>query len=139
MAAGEQLRKRRSGRWHTIYSLISTAIEELALAALLLWVMPAFGVQVPVWGVVAVLACFTVYACVMYRIGHPTVLYGDVTGPEAIVGSIGTVETIQPEIFIKVQGELWKASCPDGELKVGEEVTVTDIEGLSLTVSRKHA
>ena len=133
------MRKRRSGRWHTIYSLISTVIEEIALAALLLWLLPAFGVQVPLWAVAAVLACFTVYAYIMYRIGHPTVLYGGVTGPESMVGSMGTVETVeQTEVYVRVQGELWKACCPGGGLKVGDEVTVTaiDVNNLSLTVSK---
>jgi len=132
------LRKRRSGRWHTIYSLISTIIEEIAIAVLLLWILPAFGVKVPPWVVAAVLACFAVYCYIMYRVGHPTVLYGGVTGPDAIVGSTGTVETIdQPEIYVRVQGELWKASCPGSELKAGDEVIVTAIDGLSLTVGKR--
>lgn len=133
------MKKRKSGRWHTIYSLITSSIEELAIAALLLWLLPALGVQVPQWLSVTVLAGFPVFCYIMYRIGHPTVLYGDVTGPEALVGSTGTVETVFPEAFVMVQGELWKASCTDGKLKVGEEVTVTAVDGLSLTVSRKRA
>jgi len=133
------LRKRRSGRWHTIYSLISTIIEEIGIAALLLWILPMFGVQVPPWIVAAVLACFAVYSYIMYRVGHPTVLYGGVTGLDSMVGSAGTVETVQQqEIYVRVQGELWKASCPDGELQVGDEVIVTAIDGLSLTVKKKY-
>ena len=131
------MRKRRSGRWHTIYSIISSAIEEIAIAALLLWILPIFGVQVPSWAVVAILICFAVFCYIMYRIGHPTVLYGGVTGADSIVGSTGTVESVLPEIFVRVQGELWKASCPGGGLNVGEEVTVTAIDGLSLSVSKK--
>ena len=133
------MRKRRSGRWHTIYSLISTIIEEIGIAALLLWILPMFGVQVPPWIVAAVLACFAVYSYIMYRVGHPTVLYGGVTGLDSMVGSAGTVETVQQqEIYVRVQGELWKASCPDGELQVGDEVIVTAIDGLSLTVKKKY-
>ena len=132
------MRKRRSGRWHTIYSLISTIIEEIAIAALLLWILPAFGVKVPTWVVAAVLACFAVFAYIMYRVGHPTVLYGGVTGPDTIVGSTGTVETImQTEVYVRVQGELWKASCPGSELKAGDEVIVTAIDGLLLTVGKR--
>jgi len=132
------LRKRRSGRWHTIYSLISTIIEEIAIAVLLLWILPAFGVKVPPWVVAAVMACFAVYCYIMYRVGHPTVLYGGVTGPDAIVGSSGIVETImQTEVYVRVQGELWKASCPGSEPKAGDEVIVTAIDGLSLTVRKR--
>lgn len=133
------MKKRRSGRWHTIYSLISSFIQELAIAALLLWLLPDLGVQVPPWLTIAVLALFPIYCYIMYRIGHPTVLYGDVTGADSIVGSMGTVESVMPEAFVRVQGELWKASCPDGEMKVGDEVIITAIDGLSLTVRRKRA
>ena len=132
------MRKRRSGRWHTIYSIIITLLEEVAIAALLLWVLPAFGVKVPPWVVVAVLACFAVYGYIMYRVGHPMVLYGGVTGPDAIVGSTGIVETdLPPDVYVRVQGELWKASCPGYKLQEGDEVIVTAIDGLSLTVSKK--
>jgi len=132
------VRKRRSGRWHTIYSLVSSVIQEIAIAALLLWVLPAFGVKVPAWVVAAVLACYAVYCYIMYRVGHPTVLYEGVTGPDAIIGSTGAVETImQNEVWVRIEGELWKASCPDSELKAGDEVTVTAIEGLSLTVRKR--
>lgn len=133
------MRKRKSGRWHTIYSLITSSIEELAIAALLLWLLPALGVQVPPWLTITVLAMFPVFCYIMYRIGHPTVLYRDVTGADSIIGSTATVESAQPEVFVRVQGELWKAYCPDGKLKEGEEVTVTAIDRLSLTVSRKQA
>lgn len=131
------MRKRRSGRWHTIYSLVSSTIQEIAIAALLLWILPAFGVKAPPWVVAAVLACYAVYAYIMYRVGHPTVLYEGVTGPDSIVGSTGMVETVLPEVFVRVQGELWKAYCPDSELKTGDEVIVTAIDGLSLTVRKK--
>jgi len=132
------VRKRRSGRWHTIYSIVSSTIQEIAIAALLLWVLPAFGVKVPAWVVAAVLACYAVYCYIMYRVGHPTVLYEGVTGPDSIIGSTGAVETImQNEVWVRIEGELWKASCPDSEPKAGDEVTVTAIDGLSLTVRKR--
>jgi len=132
------LSKRRSGRWHTIYSLISSLIQELAIAALLLWLLPLMSVQVPPWLTVTVLALYPLYCYVMYRIGHPTVLYGGVTGADSIVGSTGTVESVAPELFVRVQGELWKAYSPDAELKRGEEVTITAVDGLTLTVIRQR-
>jgi len=110
-----------------------------AIAALLLWVLPAFGINVPPWLTAAVLACFAVFSYIMYRVGHPTVLYPSVTDPDALVGNTGMVETVLPEVLIRVQGELWKAYCPGSEMKVGDEVTVTavDVNDLSLTVRMK--
>lgn len=134
------MRKRRSGRWHTIYSLISSAIQEIAIAALLLWILPAFGVKVPPWVVAVVLAGYAVYCYIMYRVGHPTVLRESVTDPDSIVGSTGTVESVvENEVYVRVQGELWKSSCPDCPPKDGDEVIVTavDVNDLSLTVRKK--
>jgi len=48
------------------------------------------------------------------------------------------VETVtQDEVWVRVEGELWKSSCPGCRLKQGDEVTVTAIDGLSLTVKKK--
>jgi membrane protein implicated in regulation of membrane protease activity len=78
-----------------------------------------------------------VYCYIMYRVGHPTVLYESVTDPDSIVGSRGTVESVlETEVYVRVQGELWKSSCPDCQLKEGDQVTVTAIDGLSLTVRK---
>jgi membrane protein implicated in regulation of membrane protease activity len=90
--------------------------------------------------VAAVLACYAVYCYIMYRVGHPTVLYESVTDPDSIVGNTGTVESVQEnEVYVRVQGELWKSSCPGCQLKEGDQVTVTavDVNDLSLTVRKK--
>ena len=129
--------KPRSGRWHTIYSIIVSALQAAAIAVLIVVVFPIFGINIPVWGIVSILAAYTVFAYIMYRISHPTVLYSGVTDPDTMVGSKGLVETVrQSDVWVRIKGELWKASCPDSELKAGDEVIVTAIDGLSLTVRK---
>ena len=128
-----------SGRWHTVYSIISTALQEAGIAILLLWVLPVLGINVPLWGVITVLAAYGVFSYIMYRVGHPTVLLKAVTSPESIVGSEGIVQQdLEPEGYIQVRGELWKASSTAGGLKKGEEVIITGIDGLKLIVTRKE-
>ncbi|MCX6006450.1 MAG: hypothetical protein NTZ34_04205 [Chloroflexi bacterium] len=130
--------KKKSARWHTVYSIISTVIEEAGIAALFLWLMPLFGIVVPIWGVILVLAGFAVFSYFMYRIGHPTILYEAVNSPESIVGSTGVVErSLNPEGYVRVCGELWQASGTEGNVEKGEEVIVTSMDGLKLTVVRK--
>ena len=130
--------KRKSARWHTIYSIITSLAQEAGIALLLLWLFPLFGVKVPFWIVIALLAGFPIFAYMMYRIGHPTILYKEVSAPESIVGQIGTVEKrLDPEGYIKINGELWRSLAEDGPIKEGEEVTVTAIEGLRLTVVKR--
>ena len=130
--------KAKSARWHTIYSIISTVIETGVLAAALIWVLPLFGVTLSWWWILLILVVFVIYSYIMYRIGHPTVLYEPVTAPESIVGTEGVVEAdLNPDGYVRVRGELWKASCADGWLSKGDEVVVTGLNGMKLAVKRK--
>jgi membrane protein implicated in regulation of membrane protease activity len=130
--------KAKSARWHTIYSVISTVIEAAALAAALIWLLPVFGVDLSWWWILIILVVFIIYSYIMYRIGHPTVLYEPVTAPESIVGNEGLVESnLDPEGYVRVHGELWKASSSAGPLAKGEEVIVTKLDGMKLTVEKK--
>ena len=131
--------KPKSARWHTIYSIISTVIETLLLAAGIIWLLPLFGISLPWWGILLILVAFVIYSYIMYLIGHPTVLYEPVTAPESIVGSEGVVEAdLAPEGYVRVRGELWKAACEDGNPGRGEEVVVTRLDGMKLTVKKKE-
>lgn len=130
--------KRKSARWHTIYSIVSTVIEGAAIAAVILWVLPLFGMIIPLWGLIVALVVYAVFSYIMYRIGHPTILYEAVSSPESIIGSEGIVDcTFNPEGYVRVHGELWKAFSFDKNLAKGEEIIVTGIDGLKLNVVRK--
>ncbi|MCX6001106.1 MAG: NfeD family protein [Chloroflexi bacterium] len=130
--------KPRSGRWHIIYSIIVSALQAAAIAVLIIVVLPLFGINIPVWGIVSILTAYAVFAYIMYRISHPTVLFKPVTEPETIVGKEGVVEVeLNPAGYVRVEGELWKATCPVGGLHKGDIVVVTGMEGLKLTVGKK--
>ncbi|MBN1374848.1 MAG: NfeD family protein [Dehalococcoidia bacterium] len=130
--------KNNPGRWHTIYSIISTAVEETAIAAVLLWVLPMWGITLPLWGVIAILIGFLIFSYFMYIIGHPTILYKEISAPEAIIGDTGIVEKpLNPRGYIKIHGERWKASAAGEYIEKGEEVIVTGINKLELYVIRK--
>jgi membrane-bound serine protease (ClpP class) len=60
------------------------------------------------------------------------------TGPETIVGRSAVARSaLTPQGFVFIDGEYWAAEAEDGEVKPGENVIVTAIKGLKLTV-RKH-
>jgi membrane protein implicated in regulation of membrane protease activity len=132
------MKKQKSARWHTIYSIISTVLEELGIFAFLVWILPLFGVSIPVWGIVLILIVFAIYSYIMYRIGHPTISYIGVNSPEQIIGSIGIVENwLVSKGYVRVRGELWKSISCESNLKKGEEVMITEMDGLTLTIVRK--
>jgi membrane-bound serine protease (ClpP class) len=59
-----------------------------------------------------------------------------ISGEDAIVGAVARVMTVcRPEGRVRLQGQIWNAYCPEGA-EPGDEVTVTSVEGLVLTVRR---
>ncbi|HJV64884.1 MAG TPA: nodulation protein NfeD [Geomonas sp.] len=59
------------------------------------------------------------------------------TGIEAMLGTVGTAETdIMPRGMVLLHGELWQATSRE-PIGRGEQVEVTAVEGLCLSVTRK--
>jgi membrane protein implicated in regulation of membrane protease activity len=56
---------------------------------------------------------------------------------ERLVGAQGeTVSECRPFGQVKVNGQLWKAYCPEG-IDVAQRITVTDVDGLQLRIAAK--
>ena len=56
------------------------------------------------------------------------------TGVEGLIGSRGEViETCDPRGRVRLRGEIWPARC-SSRAEVGERVTVTGVDGLTLEV-----
>jgi membrane-bound serine protease (ClpP class) len=59
------------------------------------------------------------------------------TGPEALVGKIGTAVTdLKPEGEVRAGGVVWRARSISGDIKKGESVRVKSMENLMLTVEK---
>jgi membrane-bound serine protease (ClpP class) len=62
------------------------------------------------------------------------------TGREELIGKTATVkESLNPQGMVFFKGERWTAISEDGEIKVGEEVTIKKLDGLTLYVTRKKS
>ena len=60
------------------------------------------------------------------------------TGVEGLVGKVALVETrLAPKGTVLVEGEHWTARIDSGKAEIGEEVTVTEVDGLKLVVTKK--
>lgn len=85
-----------------------------------------------------ILVGFAVFCYIMYRVGHPTISFKDISSPESIIGGEGIVESgLNPEGYVRVQGELWRAVSGGERLERGEEIIVMGMQGLKLTVKKK--
>jgi membrane-bound serine protease (ClpP class) len=60
------------------------------------------------------------------------------TGREGLSGKTAVVkEALDPEGTVLLKGELWTAISEKGRVKPGEEVMVTEVDGLILRVTKK--
>jgi membrane protein implicated in regulation of membrane protease activity len=113
-------------------------LEEVILVAVVLWLLPLFNINIPLWVLGILMVALAVYSYTMYRVGVPTFLMKPKVAAEAIIGNDGKVtKRLDPEGYVKVQGVLWKATCVESELEVGDDVVVVNIKGLRLIVSPK--
>lgn len=124
--------------WYTVQAILGWMIEEAILAAVVLWLLPLFDINIPLWGIAILMAALAVYSYIMYRVGKSTFLIRPKVAAENIIGDEGTVtKRLAPGGYVKVQGVLWKATCDEAELEIDDEVVVVGIEGLRLIVSPK--
>jgi len=124
--------------WYTMQAILGWMIEEAILAAVVLWLLPLFNINIPLWGLGILMVALTVHSYIMYRIGRPTFFIKPKVSAETIIGDEGKVtKRLAPEGYVKVRGVLWKATCAESELEVGDEIVVVNIEGLRLIVSPK--
>jgi membrane-bound serine protease (ClpP class) len=60
-------------------------------------------------------------------------------GREDLVGKIAVVKTVlEPKGVVLVEGEHWTAVIDKGTAQPEEEVTITRVDGLKLTVTKKQ-
>ena len=124
--------------WYTVQAVLGWMIEEAILAAVVLWLLPIFNINIPLWGLAILMAGLAVHSSIMYRVGRPTFLIKPKVAAENIIGDEGKVtKRLAPEGYVKVKGVLWKATCEEAELEIGDEVVVTGIERLKLIVRPK--
>lgn len=119
-------------------AVLGWLIEEAILVAVVLWLLPIFNINIPLGGLVILMAALAVYSYIMYRVGRPMFLIKPKVAAENIIGDEGTVtKRLAPQGYVKVKGVLWKAMCEEAELEVGDEIVVVGIERLKLIVSPK--
>ncbi len=124
--------------WYTVQAVVGALFEQALLAAAVLWLLPLFGIRLPLWLLAVLMLGLAVHSCIMYRVGRTTFFLKPKVAFENIIGATGVVTRWQSsEGYVKVQGVLWKARCPEHGLKAGDEVVVTGVVGLRLMVVPK--
>lgn len=119
-----------------ILAIISTLLEEVAIAVIVLLGLPRLGFYIPLPGLIAVMVLWLAYSVVIYRAGSRALRRKPVINIP-VIGSKGkVVSPLAPEGLVRIKGELWVATSAGKKLGVGSEVIVEEQDGLRLVVRR---
>lgn len=131
----EELEKLTTAR--LILAIISTLAVEAALFAIWRWVLPEFGIRVPLGALIAVMVAWAVFAVFDFWLVTRILQRQALVGLPAMIGSQGrVVSPLIPEGQVMIKSELWGAKSIAGHLGSGEMVTVVGQDGLKLIVRR---
>jgi membrane-bound ClpP family serine protease len=122
-----------SGR--LVLAIISTILEEAALAVIVLVGLPQLNINIPVAVLALMMVVWAVIAVAIYQVGSRALRRKPAAGLEAMVGSRGkVVKPLNPEGMVRIKGELWQAKSDGHQIEVGGEVVVIGREGSRLIV-----
>ncbi len=122
------------GRKFTVYATITSLLEEAALVAVVLWLLPRFGIDIPLWGLALLMIALGVYSYMAYQLGKKALDKKPIVSPD--IGNRGKATTpLTPTGYVRLGTELWKASSTDSSIEAGEEVVVIGMQGVTLLVA----
>ena len=122
-------------RARLIFAVVSTLLEEAALAVIVLWGLPQIGIHIPLPGLIALMALWLAYSVITYRIGSRALKKKLLVGLPDMVGSKGeVVSPLAPEGLVRIKGELWVAKSAGSQVRVGGKVIVVAQDRLKLIV-----
>ena len=121
-----------------ILAIVSTAAVEAALFAIWRWVLPEWGIEIPLAVLIGVMVAWAIFAVVDFWFVTRTLKRQNVVGLPTMIGSKGKVaQSLTPEGQVIIKGELWGAEAIDGNIGSGEVVTVVGQDGLKLIVRKE--
>ena len=115
------------GKQFTAYAIVSTLLEEIAIAVIGLWLLPELGIHVPIWVVVLIMVGWAAYNIITYK-PSKRVLDKHIPSPaEDMIGCEGTARTcLDPNGMVQVRGALWKATATDSTKPSIADVAASD-------------
>jgi membrane protein implicated in regulation of membrane protease activity len=120
-------------RRYTALAITTSLLEEAALVAVVLWLLPRVAINIPLWGLIIMMIALGVYNYINYRLGKKALIKKPMISLD--IGSRGRTTTpVSLKGYVRINGELWQASS-NSTIDAGEEITVVGIEGMTLLIS----
>ncbi len=112
-----------------------TLAEEIAIALVVLLVLPRFGINLPLPVLIGIMSGLAVYGFVTYRCAKRVLEKEPLAGLPYMVGTRGrVVQPLCPWGVVKINNELWEATSEGDDIDVDREIVVVKQRGLKLTV-----
>jgi membrane-bound serine protease (ClpP class) len=120
-----------------VLAVISTGLEEVAIWAIWRWVLPDFGIRLPLLPLMVIMVAWAAFGTWLFILTTRTLKRQSQAGLPSMVGTRGVVaSTLSPEGLVKIRGELWGAVSDGGKIYTGAEVVVVGENGLKLSVRK---
>ncbi|MFC2062552.1 NfeD family protein [Chloroflexota bacterium] len=121
---------------YLMFNIATGLLKVAVLAAIVLWLLPLWGINIPIWGIILLTIAFVIYEIVTYRLGWRALKRKSSISLKTIVGSCGKATTpLTPKGYVQVQGELWQALCSDRHIDKGDDIVVLEVNRLTLRVA----
>jgi len=129
-----------SKKAYIIFNIATGLLKGTALLLVILWLLPLWGINIPIWGKILIVVAFLIYEIVTFRLGRRALERKPAIWPEAIVGRRGKATTpLTPDGYVKVDGELWHALSSDTNINEGDDIVVMELDRLTLHVAPLQA
>jgi membrane-bound ClpP family serine protease len=126
-------------RTRLILAIISTSLEEVAIWSIWRWLLPEFGILLPVWLLVVIMVAWAVFGTWLFIFTTIALKKQATAGLPSMVGTVGKASgSLAPDGMVKIRGELWGAVSEEGNIADGEGIIVTGENGLKLLVRKKQ-
>jgi membrane-bound serine protease (ClpP class) len=124
-----QDRKARSTKTYVLLEL-----GELLLIIIILIVISRF-IHIPLWIAIAIPVGKLLKFVIVYPFVRQSLRQPVYSGIESLIGGQGlAVEALDPEGYVNVRGELWRAISAGGPIPAGAEIKVCELDGTKLVV-----
>ena len=121
---------------YVIFNIATGLFKGAVLAAIAFWLLPLWGVNIPMWGLILIVIAFLCYEIVTFRIGRRALERKPAIWSEALVGRCGKATTpLKPDGYVQVNGELWRALSSDMNINEGDDIVVLELNRLTLRVA----
>lgn len=124
-----------SRKTYFIFNIITGLLKGAVLLSIVFLLLPLWGINIPVWGLILIVVAFLTYEIITFILGKRALERKPAIWSEAMVGRCGKAITpFTPDGYVQVNGELWHAVSSDTNINKGDDIVVVEMNRLTLCV-----